>query len=222
MKPINKKDRSKAFYQVVGLFLISFAIAMILGFTTMNNQKLADEKSKKELENIKEQLKFQEDVFAPTMDEVTLLLDKVPTAKEQGENIDVLNSDIASKLSTTKNQIAEDEGWESKLYTNVIKIYSDLQVAYKEQIRLNEELSLCQNSTDGVDEQVQKLTLEKTNLQNELNMLKAAGGGGGGGDDKSQEVIADLDKKLKDAERKLKECNTETKALLSQIEKLKK
>jgi len=78
MKPINKKERSKAFYKVVGLFLFSFAIAMILGFTTMNINKLSDSKSSNELENLQSQLKFQEEVFAPTIDEVTILLDKVP------------------------------------------------------------------------------------------------------------------------------------------------
>ncbi len=220
MKPINKKERSKAFYQVVGLFLISFAIAMILGFTTMNIPKLSDSKSNKDLEGLQDQLKFQEEVFAPTMDEVTILMAKVPVYKEQGENIDVLHSDIASKLSSTKNQVAEDESWESKLYLNVIKTYSDLQMSYKEQLSLKRQLDDCQNNTEGSDDKVQRLLTEKTNLQNELNLLKAAGSGGGGGG--SDKAIADLEKKLKETEQKLKDCNTETKALLSQIDKLKK
>ena len=220
MKPLNKKARTKAFWQVTILFLVSFAIAMILGFTTMNIPKLTDTKSNKDLEGLQGHLKFQEEVFAPTMDEVTILLDKVPTAKEQGENTDVLNSDIASKLSTTKNQVVEDESWESKLYLNVIKIYSDLQVAYKEQIRLSGELDICKNSSEGVDEQVQRLNQEKTNLQNEINALKAGGGGGGGGGD--ADATKELEKQLGDLQQKLRECNTENKALLSQIQKLKK
>ena len=54
MKPLNIKDRSKAFLKVVGLFLICFAIAMILGFTTMNAGRLTDSASNKDLKELRE------------------------------------------------------------------------------------------------------------------------------------------------------------------------
>jgi len=100
----------------------------------------------------------------------------------------------------------------------VIKIYSDLQVAYNKQTSLKELLDDCQGSTEGADDQVKQLMAEKTNLQNEINMLKAAGAGGGGGG----EDTAELEKKLKDALQKLRFCNRENVALRGEIDKLKK
>jgi len=191
---------------------------MILGFTTMNIPRLSDTKSNKDLENLKNQLKFQEEVFAPNVDEVTVLMAKVPVYKEQGENIEILHQDIAAKLSTTKNQVEGDESWESKLYMNVIKTYSDLQVAYKELLSIKEQLADCQSSSSGAGDQVTRLMAEKTQLQGELDRLKAAGAGGGGGGGNT----AELEKKLKDTEQKLRDCNLETTALRREIEKLKK
>jgi len=108
MKPLNKKERSKAFIKVVGLFLLSFVIAILLGFSTMNVGKLAEQKTSSELERLKNNLKFQEEVFAPHVGETTEMLSKITTANETGENLEVLNQDIAALVSKTKNEIAED------------------------------------------------------------------------------------------------------------------
>ena len=129
MKPLNKKERNKAFFKVVGLFLISFVIAVFLAFTTMQTPRLSENKSRREAEKLRKNLKFQEDVFAPNVAKASGLLPKIPTSGEQGENIEVLNQDIGSLLSNTKNQVVEDETWESKMYNNVIKAFSDLQLA---------------------------------------------------------------------------------------------
>jgi len=215
MKPLNKKERSKAFYKVVGLFLVSFAIAMILGFTTMNIPRLTDTKSSKDLENLKSQLEFQENVFAPSIDEVTGLLGQVPEYYNGAGNIDVLNADIAAKLSETKNQVVEDETWESKFYLNVIQTFSEYQVALKDNAGIKEELDDCQNRSSGAGDQVSRLVEENKMLKSELDQLKEGGSG-------SSRQIEDLQKRLKETQQELSDCQTETKALLSQIEKLKK
>ncbi|MFW6245826.1 MAG: type VI secretion system TssO, partial [Tangfeifania sp.] len=140
MKPLNKKERNKAFFKVVGLFLISFIIALILGFTTMNYGTVSEQQTKNELEKLKTHLKFQEEIFAPNVGETTNLLSKIPTYKEEGENIEVLNQDIGAILSQTKNQAVEDESWESVMYKDVINALSDLQLAYNEQMKLREQM----------------------------------------------------------------------------------
>lgn len=216
MKPINKKERSKAFLRVVGLFLLSFAIAIILGFTTMNINRLSDKKSSNDFENLKTQLKFQEEVFAPSIDEITTLIGKVPEYIDGDGNIAVLHADISSKISSTKNQVIVDESWESKLYLDILKIYSELQVALKAQIKLQEELTSCLNSSSGAGDQVTRLIADNARLQGEVDQLNSGGGGG------SSNEVSGLEKKLKNAEQLLHDCQTETKALLSQIDKLKK
>ena len=210
MKPLNKKERNRAFFKVAGLFLISFAIAVFLAFTTMQTQQLSETNSTRELEKLKKNLKFQEDIFAPHMSEVTVLLSKLPTAREQGENIEVLNQDIGSKLSNTKNQIVEDESWEAKMYTDVIQVFSDLQLAYNEQLNMKEQLG----DADGLDQQLQQCINEKDKLQNQIKALQTSGGGGAD--------CAQCEKDLKEALAKLDILTGKNQALKQEIEKYRK
>ncbi len=211
MKALNKKERNRAFFKVVGFFMISFIIAIFLGFTTMNMGKLADNKSKEELAKLKAQLKFERETFAPNVGKTVEILGKLPTAEESGENVEVLNQDIGAKLSQTKNQIKEDDSWESKMYKDVIGVLSDLQLAYNAQIDLEHELG---NSSE-ISDKLQECINEKNQIQNQLNVLKAAGisGGGGGGSD------TQCKKDLKAAQKKLKQVNLENRALKKEIEK---
>ncbi len=137
--------------------------------------------------------------------------------KEGEGNILVLNADIASKISSTKNQVIIDESWESKLYLDVLKVYSEIQVALNDKTKLHEELANCLNSSSGAGDQVSRLIADNARLQGEVDKLKSSGGGAG-----NSKEVSDLEKKLKNAEELLRDCQTETKALLSQIDKLKK
>ena len=214
MKPLNSKERNKAFLKVVGLFLISFIIAILVGFTTMNTGRLSDKQSSSELQKLKTHLKFQEEIFAPNVNQTTGLLTKLPKYKEEGENKEVLNQDIAALLSKTKNEISPEETWETTMYKDVIQALSNLQLAYNDKLNLMEDLG---ESTE-ISKKLQECISEKTQLQNQLNMLQAAGGGGGGG---GGAATAQLEKELKDAQQKLRQCNLENRALKQEIEKIR-
>lgn len=213
MKPLNNKERNKAFLKVTGLFLTSFIIAIILGFTTLNTGKLSEQQSKSELDKLKSDLKFQKEVFAPNVGETTTLLSKVPKAKETGENLEVLNQDIAALLSRTKNQVKDEETWETGMYKNVIQVLSDLQLAYNDHIKLSEQLG----DASSAGQKLQEITLDRDRLMAQLNMLQAGGGGGGsgGGGD------AQMEKKLKDLQQQLNRCNLENRALKQEIDKFR-
>lgn len=180
MKPLNKKERNKAILKVTGLFLITFIIAILVGFTTMNTATLSDKKSNAELKKLKDNLKFQEEIFGPNVNQATGLLTKLPKYKEEGENKEVLNQDIAALLSKTKNEIAPEETWETTMYKDVIQSLSNLQLAYNDQISLLEDLG----QSGEVSKKLQECMAEKNQLQNQLNMIQASGGGGGGGGSK--------------------------------------
>jgi len=214
MKPQNNRERKKAFLKVTGLFLICFIIAMVLGFTTMNTGKLSARKSSTELEKLKEHLKFQEEIFAPNVGESTGLLAKLPKYREEGENKEVLNQDIAALLSKTKNEIVtdeeeEEESWETKMYKDVIQALSDLQLAYNDEINLKEQMG----DSNETARKLQDCINEKNQLQNQVNMLQA--GGGGGAD------CAGCQENLKEAQQKLRQCNLENRALKQEIEKIR-
>lgn len=216
MKPLNQKERTSAFLKVVGLFLLCFVIAMFLGFMTMNIKSLEDSKTRGDLEKLKSELKFQQETFAPNIDQVTKIMAKVPVYKEQGENIEILNQDIASLLSTTKNKVTADDSWQSAMYLNILKVYSDLQLNYKEQLKLKEQLEFASSNTQGSDKDLQRCLDEKRTLQNEITMLKltAASAGGGGSTAASGGNVAELEKQLR-------LCKVENKSLLSEITKLR-
>ncbi len=217
MKPINKKERAKAFNKVVGLFVVSFALAVLVGFTTMNVNKLTDSKSSSELAKLRAGLQFEEQVFAPNIDQATRIISKIPKAKESAENPDLLNSQVADLMAATKSKVTPDESWQTLMYQNIIKVYSDLQLAYKDNAKLKEALDDCSSSTTGSDKELQRCLNEKRDLQNELNILKLAGGGGGGGGGNT----ADLEKNLKNTQEELRKCKVENKSLFSEIQKLK-
>jgi predicted DNA-binding protein YlxM (UPF0122 family) len=177
----------------------------------MNTGKLSDKKSNTELKKLKNNLKFQEEIFAPNVNQASGLLTKLPKYKEEGENKEVLNQDIAALLSKTKNEIAGEETWETTMYKDVIQALSNLQLAYNDKLNLMEDLG----ESDEVSKKLQECINEKTQLQNQLNMLQAGGGGGGGG------ATAQLEKDLKDAMQKLRQCNLENRALKQEIEKIR-
>ncbi len=209
MKPLNKKDRNKAFFKVIGFFLASFIIALVLGFTTMNIGKLSVQQSNKELERLKQNLQFQEEIFAPNVGEATGLIAKIPRHEEEDVNIEVLNQDIGAILSQTKNKVPEEESWETTMYQDVIKALSDLQLAYNRQINLMEEMG----DSDQTSQKLQECISERSRLQNQVNMLQASAGGG-----------ADMEQcqaELKEAQQKLRQCNLENRALKQEIEKIR-
>jgi|WetSurMetagenome_2_1015567.scaffolds.fasta_scaffold255728_2 hypothetical protein len=218
MKPINKKERAKAFNKVIGIFVICFILALLVGFTTMNVNKLADSKSVSELSKLKASLKFEEETFAPNIDQATKIMAKIPKAKESAENPDLLNAQVADLMSATKGKVTPEESWQSVMYQNVITIYSDLQLAYKDNAKLQEKLDDCTNSTTGSDKDLQRCLDEKRDLQNQLNMQKLAGnsGGGGGGGN-----TAELEKNLKTCNDQVRQLKLENKSLLTELKKLK-
>jgi len=213
MKPLNHKERSKAYQKVVGLFVLSFIVAIVLGFTTMNAGQLTEAKTRSDLQKLQNQLKFQQEVFAPNVDEATKILAKVPVYREQGENIEVLNSGIASVLSQTMKEVEEDGTWESDMYLNILKVYSDLQLSYREQLRMKDELDTRRNSTEGSDRDLQRCLDEKRALQTELNLLKVAGGAGGGS--------AQLERELDKVKKELDDCNRVNNVLRTENSRLR-
>ena len=117
-------------------------------------------------------------------------------------------------LSQTKNKVVEDDSWQSKMYKDVIQALSNLQLAYNDKLELVGELG----DSDETAQKLKECINEKTQLQNQINMLQAAGAGGGGGGGAD---CAKIEKDLKDAQKKLRTCTVENRALKNEIEKIR-
>lgn len=189
--------------------MLCFIIALVLGFMTMNISGLAEQQSKAELEKLQSHLKYQEEVFAPNVGEATAMISQIPDYQQENINLEVLNQDIGAVISQTKNQVVKDESWESKMYQEVIQALSDLQLAYNEKVKLTEKVG----DSNETSQKLQECIAERDRLQNQVNMLQASGGGGAN--------CEQFEKDLAEALEKLRQCNTENRALRQEIQKIR-
>ncbi len=217
MKAVNNKERAKAYNKVIGLFLLSLALALLVGFSTMNSDAIANRKSAADLAKKEAEEKYERDILAPRLLDASATLDKIPTADENKENLDELNQKVGKLLVEAKDNLVKDESWKSGMHQNILKVYSDLHVAYKQQIELTKQLADCQNNTQGSNVDLQRALTENKELKQELNLLRLTGGGGtsGGGS------TAQLEKQLNQANEDLRKCRLQNRSLETEINKLK-
>ncbi len=218
MKPVNKKERAKAFNKVIGLFVLSLVLALLVGFTTMFEGNLSDRQSVSQLKQREAQETWERETLSPNLLEASATLDKVPTAAQNKENLDELNNKIGLLLVEAKKNLVIDDTWKSILYQDILKVYSDLHVAYKKQLQLEEQLVACQNNTQGSNVDLQRYISEVKELKQENLLLKATGGGGGGGGGGN---TAQLQSVLDKAQEDLRKCRLQNKSLETEVNKLR-
>ncbi|MGQ1786405.1 MULTISPECIES: type VI secretion system TssO [unclassified Saccharicrinis] len=207
MKPLNVKERTKAIYKVVGLFAVSLIIAVLLAFTTMKSPQVSNSMSTRKLQKLEKSLQFQREVFTPDVAQASNKLAKIPTHKQDDENIEVLNSDIGAILSNSKSQIREIESPDTILYKNIIQSLSDLQIAYNKQVELSEGTS----DNEEMEVELRQLEQENRALKNEV---RALGGASGKDCEKYKKLV-------KKAEERLAISDMENRALKKEIERLR-
>jgi hypothetical protein len=142
MKPLNSKERTHAFYKVIGWFVFCFALAIILGYCTMNVNNYTDYASRKQLEALQNDLLFQEKVFQPNIDDATRKLTDLPKYKEKN----LIPADITSSINVSLEKIKKDWKVDEKdqkyiMYKNVVDIYFALESNYLNTFKMEERLA---------------------------------------------------------------------------------
>jgi hypothetical protein len=146
MKPLNSNERAKAFYKVAGLFVICFILAMALGFSTMNVNKVMDYTSRKQLEGLKNNLIFQEKIFQPNIDDATKKLKDLPNYKAKVLDLNATKSDIETSLKKIMSEWKGDEkDQQFIMYKNIVDVYFALESAYEAKLKLEEQLDAKEN-----------------------------------------------------------------------------
>ena len=223
MKPTNKKERAKAYNKVIGFFILSLALAILVGFSTINADSIANKKSASDLAKKEAEDKYERDILAPRLLDASTTLDKISTADENKENLDELNQKIGKLLVEARDNLVKDDSWKAQMVQNILKVYSDLHVAYKKQLDLNKQLADCQNNTQGGNMDLQRCLSENKDLKQELNMIRLTGGGAAsGGAASSGGSTAQLDKQLAQANEDLRKCKLQNRSLETEINKLKR
>jgi chromosome segregation ATPase len=222
MKPLNNKERTKAFYKVFGLFLICFVLAMILGFSTMNLNKVMDYTSRKQLEGLKNDLTFQQKIFQPNIDNATKRLKDLPGYKEKRLDLNVTKSDIETSLKKIMSEWKPDEkNPQYIMYKNIVDIYFALESATDDKFKLEDQLSAKENVVingtgdmqrikdmrDALSQENQSLKTEKASLNNNVITL--------------QELVTKMQTQLSKCRDSLRSCIDINKGYKQQLNKAK-
>jgi hypothetical protein len=141
MKPLNSQERTKAFYKVASLFILCFVLAMLLGFATMNVNKVTDYATNKQLTELKNNLVFQETIFRPNINEATKKLQDFQNYKTKVLDPNATKSDIETSLKKIISELKPDETDQQYImYKNITDVYFALESAYDSKFKLEEKL----------------------------------------------------------------------------------
>jgi hypothetical protein len=188
MKPLNSKERTRAFYKVISMFIFCFSIAMILGFSTMSVNKMTDYTTRKQLEALKNDLIFQEKVFQPNIDDATKKLTDLSNYKEKTLDLNATKSDIETSLKKIMSAWkVDEESGQYLMYKNIVEIYFALESAYDKKYKLEEQLEQKERVTqtadgdlnrelkirDGFAKENESLKLEIKNLDSDIKIQQS-------------------------------------------------
>lgn len=223
MKPLNSKARARVFYKVTGLFLVCLFLAMLLGFSTMNANRVADYACRKQLEELKNDLQFQESIFQPNIEDATRKLKDLSNYKEKTLDPNATKSDIETSLKKIMSEWKVDEEDQQYLmYKNIVDMYFALESAYDTKFKLEEQLARKEGDVKTVDSDLQRVIDRRDELERENKLLKSDKG----------DILANIDKIQSQSNRlqsQLSRCRDSlrfyldiNKGLRDEISKLKK
>lgn len=223
MKPLNSNERAKAFYKVTGLFVVCFILAMLLGFSTMNVNKVTDYACKKQVEELKSGLQFQETVFQPNIDNATKKLKDLSAYKEKSLDPNATKSDIETSLKKIMSEWKVDETDQRYImYKNITDMYFALESAYDSKFKLEEQLARKEGDVKTVDSDLQRVIDRRDELERENKFLKSDKGDLVSNFEKAQSQSDRLQRQLKNCRDSLRYFLDINKGLRDEINKLKK
>jgi len=173
MKPLNSKERAKAFYKVTGLFVLCFVLAILLGFSTINVNKMTDDALRKQLEKVKNDLTFQDKVFQPNIGDATRKLQDLSSYKERGLILDDIATSINVSLENIKKEWkVEETDQQYIMYKNIVDMYFALKSAYLNNFGLKAQLEAKESVVITGSGDLQRVIARRDELDNENKSLK--------------------------------------------------
>lgn len=214
MKPLNSKERSSAYLKVTGWFILCFVLAILLGFTTMNVNKVTDYTCMKQLQELKSNLRFLETVFRPGIQEATMKLQDFSNYREKKLIPGDLATSIEASLGKIKAEWTVDEKDQQYImYKNIVEVYFSLESAYLNSLKMEEqlkakeltgqsnagELQLQLRKKDDVEKENLLLKTDKDNLISASEKLQ-------GQNEKLQNQIKEMQSQYEKSQAQMKKC----------------
>lgn len=222
MKPLNSRERAKAFYKVVGLFVLCLVLALILGFSTMNTNKAIDYTLKKQLDKYEVDSRFQKMTFQPNILNASRDLKDLSNYKARSLNPDDIETSINVSLENIKKEWKADEADpQFQLYKNVVEIYFALKSAYIEKFNLEDQLAAKESDVKSGSGDLQRVISRRDDLDAENKSLKSENIQLAANSERFQRQSERLQNQLKQCRDSLNLCTLANKGLRQQISKLK-
>jgi hypothetical protein len=140
MKPLNKKERTLAFFKFLALFLIGILIVLIPFYFIIRLPSMEQGIKSEDIQKLEELLKVQKEYYAVQIDKLKNLFVKYDAP---GEDIDKLNADIGYILSDMEHTIGTDTAWRATMYKNIMQTYLDLKKTKTDLGECKKELVKC-------------------------------------------------------------------------------
>lgn len=167
MKSLNVKERRKAFISFFLLFLLTSSLVVTIVFFNFK----VPEKENKYLHNKLIYLKLEEKnltLFANEMEKVKSLIDSIGI---KGTNVEFTEQLITTNLALmTNNYVKKDSSLHSKMYSNIISTYMDLEYAKLELLNLEDAktdiedyIKLVEELREDLDEKQRALDIYRHN-----------------------------------------------------------
>jgi hypothetical protein len=174
MKPLNSRERARAFYKVIGWFVFCFALAILLGYCTMNVNNYTDYESRKQLDALKNDLIFLEKVFQPNIADATRKLEDLPKYKEKNLILD----DIATSINVSLENIKKEWKVDEKdpiyiMYKNIVDVYFALKSTDVNKFKLEEQLEAKESVVKSGSGDLQRVISRRDELEKENLSLKS-------------------------------------------------
>jgi len=223
MKPLNSKERSKAYYKVAGWFVLCFVLAMFLGFSTLNINSVTDFACRRQLDELRNSLIFQETVFQPNIDDATRKLQDFPKYKEK----QLVPADIATSINVALEKIkkewkVDETDQQYIMYKNILDVYFALELAYDSKYRLEEQLERKEGEGKTVDSDLQRVIDRRDELERENKILKSDKGDIITNINKLQDQSENMQRQLGKCRDSLRFYQDINKGLRDEISKIKK
>lgn len=140
MKPLNKKERTTAFFKFLALFLVGILIVLIPFYFIIRLPYMEQGIKSDDIQKLEALFKVQKEYYAVQIDKLKNLFVKYDA---DGEDIDKLNADIGSILSEMDNTIGPDTAWRATMFKNVLNTYKDLKKTKNELGKCKFNLADC-------------------------------------------------------------------------------
>ena len=148
MKPKNTKERKKTFLRFLLIFILTMVAMLVAVFFNFRIPKEENAILTEKIKSVDLEMKYQEN-FSKEMKIVKNMIDSLDVP---GAQVSYQNELITKRLAKLQNAVpTKDSTFKYDMYTDIVRLYVELQDAKKELRSLTDAKSTIQEYKDALD-----------------------------------------------------------------------